>query len=113
MQIGIERREPWTLLHLSGDLDAEAGPLVYMEFRRALLQGETRFLFNLQGVQLVDSAGLGVLVRCYRDARSRGGEIRLQDVPREIVTILEFTRLDALFRLETAIGPGRFQERAA
>ena len=45
-----------------------------------------------------DSSGLGVLVRCYRDARSRG-EVALQNVRKPIERILEFTRLDSIFRI--------------
>ena len=51
----------------------------------------------LDGVRILDSSGLGVLVRCYRDARSRGGEIRLRRVPTTVQRILEFTRLDTIF----------------
>ena len=44
----------------------------------------------------MDSVGLGVLVRCYRDLRTRGGEICLRQVPPPIGRILEFTRLDSI-----------------
>jgi anti-sigma B factor antagonist len=100
MRVGVEQQSPWTVLRLEGDLDAEAGPGVYLLFQRRLLHGDTQFLFNLHGVDAVDSAGLGVLVRCYRDARSRGGQIRLADVPDTIERILSFTRLDALLQVD-------------
>ena len=96
MKIEVERRQDWTILTLQGDLDLDAGPVVYLQFERELLQGRTRFLFDLGGVDIVDSFGLGVLVRCYRDVRSRGGEICLREVPPPISRILEFTRLDSI-----------------
>jgi len=100
MRIAVERRTPWTILTLNGDLDAEAGPGVYLQFQRELLQGQTQFLINLRDVGFVDSSGLGVLVRCYKDARGRGGEIRLSEVPNPIERILEFTRLDTILLIE-------------
>ncbi len=100
MHIGIEYRTPWTVLRLTGNLDADAGPNVYQQFQSELLRGGTRFLFALDGVETVDSTGLGVLVRCYRDAKGRGGELRLSNVPPSIGRILEFTRLDSILRPE-------------
>ena len=48
----------------------------------------------------------------YKDARARGGEVGLRAVPDPIGRILEFTRLDAIFRitdegLPPIGGPGR------
>jgi anti-anti-sigma factor len=96
MQIAVEMRDPRTVLSLAGDLDAEAGPGVYLTFQRELSRGRTQFTFDLDRVGLVDSAGLGVLVRCYRDARLRGGTVHLDRVPPPIARILEFTRLDTI-----------------
>lgn len=50
-------------------------------FRRALEHGfengDSRFLVNLAEVPIVDSSGIGVLVRCQTSARQRGGTIKL------------------------------------
>jgi anti-anti-sigma factor len=99
MKIAVHRREPWTVLALEGDLDLDSGPGVYLQFQRELLQGHTQFVIDMGGVDIVDSSGLGVLVRCYRDARSRGGEVALQEVREPVRRILEFTRLDSIFRI--------------
>ena len=99
MKIAVQRREPWTVLALDGDLDLDTGPGVYLQFQRELLQGRTQFIIDMNGVGVVDSSGLGVLVRCYRDARSRGGEVALQNVREPVERILEFTRLDSIFRV--------------
>ena len=98
MDIAVEHKAPWVVLHLAGDLDIEASPAVYLSFQRELLRGRNRVVFDLRRVDFVDTAGLGVLVRCYRDARSRGGEVGLRRVPGSIERVLEFTRLDAIFR---------------
>lgn len=99
MKIAVQRAELWTVLALDGDLDLDTGPGVYLQFQRELLEGRTHFVIDMDGVRFVDSSGLGVLVRCYRDARSRGGEVALQKVQEPIERILEFTRLDSIFRI--------------
>jgi anti-sigma B factor antagonist len=98
MQIVVENRSPWIVMTLDGNLDAEAGPGVYLRFQRELYEGWTHFIFDLRGVRSVDSAGLGMLVRCYRDARGRGGEVHLRQVPDPIERVLEFTRLNTIFQ---------------
>ena len=115
MKIAIEHSDPWVILKLSGDLDAEAGPGVYLRFQKELHQGQTNFLINLDGVELVDSAGLGVLVRCYRDARARGGTVCLLRVPNPIEKILEFTRLNTIFPItdDVPVSSPRNDARAA
>lgn len=101
MKISVENTAAWTVLTLEGELDAEAGPGMYLQFQRELLQGSTRFVLDLGGVPSVDSAGLGVLVRCYKEARARGGEIQLRAVPEAIDRILEFTRLNTILPVAT------------
>jgi anti-sigma B factor antagonist len=97
MKITVNQRDTWTQLELAGILDADAGPGVYLSFQRELYQGRSHFIFDLGEVERVDSAGLGALVRCYKDARARGGTLMLAAVPEPIERILEFTRLNTIF----------------
>jgi len=103
MQIATDTAEEMTRISLTGDLDRETGPGVYLAFQRELSRGRTQFTFDLSRVHLVDSAGLGVFVRCYRDARMRGGLVVLERVPEPIRHVLEFTRLDTI--LPIAVDP--------
>jgi anti-anti-sigma factor len=96
MQIAVDTAQETTRIFLTGDLDRETGPGVYLAFQRELSRGTTQFVFDLSRVHLVDSAGLGVFVRCYRDARMRGGLVVLERVPEPIRHVLEFTRLDTI-----------------
>jgi anti-anti-sigma factor len=96
MQIAVDTAQETTRIFLTGDLDRETGPGVYLAFQRELSRGTTQFVFDLSRVHLVDSAGLGVFVRCYRDARMRGGLVVLDRVPEPIRHVLEFTRLDTI-----------------
>ena len=96
MQIAVESEDTGTVLFLSGDLDRDTGPGVYLAFQRELSLGAQRCVFDLSRVDMVDSAGLGVLVRCYRDARMRGAWVVLDRVPEPIRHVLEFTRLDTI-----------------
>lgn len=99
MEIQIEEQSPWTVFCLEGNLDRESSPSVYLRFHRELVRGKTHFYFDLDRVEAIEPEGLGVLVRCYKDATSRGGEVGLVHVSKEIEKVLEYTRLDSIFTL--------------
>jgi anti-sigma B factor antagonist len=54
-------------------------------------------VLDLHAVHLIDSAGLGLLVRTHQEARNRGGSLRLVAPSRFILTVLHTMRLDTLF----------------
>jgi anti-sigma B factor antagonist len=62
-------------------------------------QGHKKFLFNLAGVEFIDSDGMGELVRCYSIVRQRGGELKLVQVRKKVQDLLELTRLNTLFEI--------------
>ena len=70
-------------------------------FRHALEEGfengDTRFLVNLAEVPMVDSSGIGVLVRCQASARQRGGNIKLVQPQDYTVKTLKMVGLLDLF----------------
>ena len=69
-------------------------------------QGHNKFLFNLAGVEFIDSDGMGELVRCYSIVRQKGGELKLVQVRKKVQDLLELTRLNTLFEIYS-------EERAA
>ncbi len=56
----------------------------------------TRVL-DLHAVHLIDSAGLGLLVRAHHEAKHRGGSLSLVAPSRYVRTVLHTMRLDTVF----------------
>ncbi|MFC0506443.1 STAS domain-containing protein [Micromonospora costi] len=68
--------------------------------RRALREGIDvggQVLVDLTEVEVIDSAGLGVLVRAHQEARDRGATLCLVAPSRFVLTVLHTMRLDGLF----------------
>ncbi len=63
--------------------------------------GSKKFLMNLEGVDYVDSDGLGELARCYHIVRQAGGDMKLTRVQPRVQTLLEMTRLITLFEVQS------------
>lgn len=58
--------------------------------------GVRRLVFDLSGVEYMDSAGLGVLTRCRAAMRNNGGAFHLAGVNAKVQSLLRVTRLDGL-----------------
>jgi anti-anti-sigma factor len=58
-----------------------------------LAQNETRFIVNMQEVNMVDSSGIGVLVRSLTSAKQRGGSLKLVSPSKLTVQTLKMVGL--------------------
>jgi anti-sigma B factor antagonist len=68
---------------------------------RSLINGGARKLvFDLTAVELVDSAGLGMLVYTYGSLCSKGGALRLCGVAPRILSLLELTKMNTLLAVD-------------
>lgn len=67
-----------------------------------LAQGATRFLVDLEQVERIDSTGLGVLLRLYREAKARGGGVWFYNITPAIRTIFSLTNLDKVISVDAS-----------
>ena len=82
-----------------------AGPIVIGELsalRKATgeLTHLTTLLLDLRSANMIDAAGLGLLLELRQDLKVKGIELRLTNVNERINWLLKITRLDTVF--ETA-----------
>jgi anti-sigma B factor antagonist len=78
MDINVRKRSQVQLIQLRGQL--RLGPPVD-ELKRtideALAEGDTRFAVNLAEVAMIDSSGIGLLVKSLASTKQRGGSLKL------------------------------------
>ena len=65
----------------------------------ALLGDATDVVVDLTGVEFIDSAGVGVLVALFKNARQRGGRARFCGLTPGVRGVLEIIRLDQIFEI--------------
>jgi anti-sigma B factor antagonist len=69
-------------------------------FRTLLAAGERSFVFDLTGLDYMDSAGVGEMVACSKGAASLGGVIKVAlPATGAVRRIFEVTRLDQAFEI--------------
>jgi anti-sigma B factor antagonist len=61
-------------------------------------------VFNLAGVDYIDSTGLGALVMCATTLRKTGGNVKLVNLNRRNIELLVMTKLATVFEIFTDEG---------
>ncbi|TCC00561.1 anti-sigma factor antagonist [Micromonospora zingiberis] len=84
------------VLASGGDLGADAGEALRAALRDAVALAGT-VVVDLVHVQVIDSVGLGLLVRAHREVRERGERLCLAAPSRFIRTVLHTMKLDGVF----------------
>jgi len=63
--------------------------------------GNHNVILNLEGVDYIDSTGLGTLVVCVTSLRKNGGNVKLLNLSRRTVELLVMTKLATVFEIFT------------
>ncbi len=93
----------WTVVAASGEIDVATAPDLREHLVGLLANGTTHLIIDLEGVDFVDSTGLGVLVGAIRRARSEGGDVRLVCTNARILKVFDVTGLDEVFTIADTI----------
>ena len=109
MDISIRKRGETQVIQLRGQL--RLGPAVD-ELRKAieeaLANGDTRIVINLAEVPMIDSSGIGLLVRFLASTKQRGGSLKLVQPSKFAVQTLRLVGVLNLFEIfndeEAAVG---------
>lgn len=81
-------------LNLGESLDRTSATLTDL-----LGAGETHFLLDLQEVPMIDSSGIGLLVRYLTAAKQRGGSLKLLNPSKYVLQTLKLVRVLSLFEV--------------
>lgn len=88
-----------TVVTAAGEIDVFTAPDLDEALTAVLSRGATKIVMDLSGVTFLDSTGLGVLVKCLKQARGAGGWVRLVVQAEKIRKIFDITGLDAAMPL--------------
>lgn len=101
MQTTIRHIGDIAVLDISGRITLGEENVMLRGIVRGLTdKGNKKIVLNLSGVQYVDSAGVGELVRTHTSVRNQGGQLRLVNLNKRVNDLLQMTRLSAVFDIE-------------
>jgi len=65
--------------------------------RGLIAAGKKKIILNLEGVDYIDSSGVGELVGCFTTVRNAGGELKLLNLTQKVQDVLYVTKLYTVF----------------
>jgi anti-sigma B factor antagonist len=89
-----------TVLELTGRLVLDNNPRdVELKLAEILGEKSKKIIFDLKGVTLIDSTGVGILVVCQGKVAQAGGELRIAGASGNVDEVLKMTSVNKLVRL--------------
>ena len=95
----VERESP-AVVRATGELDLAAVPRLLSTLER--LHGDVDV--DCSGLEFIDAAGLGALVRAHRACAARGARLAVVDPSPAVVRLLRLVRLDTVLHLRRSDG---------
>jgi anti-sigma B factor antagonist len=102
MNLDIQKREKEgvTILDLKGRLIVgEPSVRLREKLGEQTAQGVRKVILNMDGVEYIDSTGLGSMVICYTSLQKAGGTMKLLNLTRRNIELLVLTKLSTVFEI--------------
>jgi anti-sigma B factor antagonist len=98
LQISRREREGIAIFDLTGRLVVGPSTNQFRDtLQKAIAAGQINVILNLEGVEYIDSTGLGALVICFTLAQKAGGALKLLQLNRREMELLVLTKLTTVF----------------
>jgi anti-sigma B factor antagonist len=104
LQIAVTRPDAATaVVEITGEVDVATTPHLRATLHDLAESPDiSRIVVDLEGVEFIDSSGLGVLIGCARRLRSKGDLLLVCTRP-NIIRVFEITGLDTLFPMHASV----------
>lgn len=106
MDLGLEvddSHPPYTVLAVQGEVDVYTAPRLREKLVELVSQGKHEIIVDLDGVDFLDSTGLGVLVGGLKRLRSHDGDLGLVCTQQRILKVFEITGLTKVFTISESV----------
>lgn len=98
MPVSVRKQGESVIVELDGRL-ALGGPVDELRARwtEALAGGAKEIILNLGRVTMVDSSGIGTMIRCHSAVTAAGGKLKIVGANSTVRQAFRITRLDKVF----------------
>ena len=106
MDLGIEvddSRSPHVVVIVTGEVDIATAPKLREKLVELASQGAQQVVVNLDGVEFLDSTGLGVLIGGMKRLRGLDGDLTLVCTQARILKVFEITGLNRAFSIYESV----------
>lgn len=99
MKIDAQDRDIALVVTITGNVDGLTAETLQATLLGHVEAGHTRLVADVSGVEYTSSAGLRALLGTVKDARRRGGDLRLAAVQPNVRKVLELSGFTSILKL--------------
>ena len=97
LEMNVSESDGLAVLSVLGEIDVATAPPLRQRLIGLVDDGWKRIVVDLEGVDFLDSTGLGVLVSVLKRLRTNGGDLLLVCTRSQVLKVLEITGLTNVF----------------
>lgn len=100
MTIAIESRDDGnvTILQIQGSIDGFTADSVMLAIAEHIRNGKHHLVADFSGVEYTSSAGLRALLGSLKEARQKGGDLRLAGVRPDVYRVLQLSGFTGILK---------------
>ncbi len=104
MELGVDVRQvgSHSLVDVKGEIDVYTAPKLREKLIELVSEGSYDVVVNLEGVDFLDSTGLGVLVGALKRVKAHDGSLSLICTQDKILKIFKITGLTKVFSIHSS-----------
>ena len=103
LDLDVSEKNGVAILAVKGEVDVYTAPRLREKLVELVTQGKHRIVVDLEGVEFLDSTGLGVLVGGLKRVRSHNGDLGLVCTQHRILKVFEITGLTKVFAIHDSV----------
>ena len=103
MSVQVDELDGWAVARVHGDIDVATAPRLREQLVAVVTGGQPNVVLDLDGVEFLDSTGLGVIVGLLKRTRTHGGDLRLVCTRPAVCRVFEITALDRTLPLSDSV----------
>ena len=103
MDIRIQSRGHVDVVGIAGSVDGLTAETLLSTLQAHVDKGNTRLVGDLSAVEYTSSAGLRALLATVKEARRRGGDMRLADINPNVRKVLELSGFATILKIFGAV----------
>lgn len=92
-----------TVVEVKGEIDVYTAPKLREQLIDLVTSGQYHLIVDMEGVEFLDSTGLGVLVGGLKRVRAHEGSLRLVCAQERILKIFRITGLTKVFPIHSTL----------
>ena len=105
MELGLDVRkvDKYAVVDVKGEIDVYTAPKLREKLIELVSEGSYDVVVNLEGVDFLDSTGLGVLVGALKRVKAHEGSLALVCTQDKILKIFKITGLTKVFPIHGSV----------